>query len=114
MNSSAEQVGILLDYGINPGLAMDLVSRGQFVPFRRSTAQWITSHEADALLEAAPKRKRSASFITMVKRAQAAGIGVKSISVTDAGMVLTLETDGSADTAGGDAEETVDELRRLI
>jgi hypothetical protein len=54
--NSAEKVEILLGYGFNPGLARGLVSRGQFVPFRRSTARWVTS-DADAPLEAAPQPK---------------------------------------------------------
>jgi excisionase family DNA binding protein len=51
--NSAEQVGILLDYGFNPDVASELVSNGQFVPIRRSTIRWA---DADAPLgEVAPQ-----------------------------------------------------------
>ena len=56
-------------------------------------------------------RKRKPNFVTQVKRAMAAGLNVRSASITADGVVVTF---GEAPTTDGAVIETADELRKPI
>jgi hypothetical protein len=59
------------------------------------------------------RRQRRPDFVAMVKRAQAAGIGIKSVNITDKSMLLTFNEEVPA-PADATVIETADELRKLI
>jgi hypothetical protein len=59
-------------------------------------------------------RKRRLDFVKQVKRAMAAGLHVRSASLTADGVVVTFGEAGSPAPADGTVMETADLLRKLI
>jgi hypothetical protein len=84
------------------------------------TILWMDNerHPRDSDADAEPveppparTRKRKPDLVTQVKRAVAAGLNVRSASISESGVVMTF---GEPEAGDGAVIETADELRRLI
>ena len=69
---------------------------------------------ADPMPTPTRTRQRKPDFVKQVKRANAAGLHVKSVSVTTDGVVMTFGEPNASAPVDGTVIETAEELRKLI